>query len=333
MGIKFFMVNQGGIGDVLLSTPILAGVKKKYPGSRNTLMVSPHAVDLVSGLSCVDEVYSYDEKKKPFWEMWRKMRGHDVSFHFSLTYRPTVVAALAGIPVRIGLEHKRGFWLTRGVKWRESMDHTYEPFVMADILKEGGMDLRLSEEELSQLHAAEASKEEKASLAALLQDKGMKPGEPYVACSPLTTSRLKDWELAKWDELFSRIYKTFGLRTVIFGSGDIPFAWTGNAVVSLLGRLALRQVGEIVKNASLLVNSCSLPLHLAAAFHTPCVALYGFTDPARWAPRANCEVVRADLPCSPCDSYLGSDCSDPKCMRAISVDQVFEVCAKMLASN
>ena len=330
MGLKFFVVRQGALGDVLLATPILAGLKKVFPDSRTTLMVDPSAVDLVSRLPFVDDVFPYDDDEKPFFRMWRKMLGHDVSIHISLTYRPTAAAALAGIPVRIGITHKRGMWLTRRVPWREEMDHTYEPFVTADILKEGGIDLGLSREELSELHVAEATEEEREALTSLLRENDIAPGEPYLVCAPLTSTPMKDWELSKWDVLFSRLHEAFGLKTVLFGGAKIHFSWNCSTVTDLSKRISLRQVGELVKNARLLVNSCSFPLHVAAAVHTPCVALYGFTDPDRWAPRSNCEVVCAGLPCGPCDGYLGSDCNDPKCMRAITVDQVFDACAKML---
>lgn len=331
MGLKFFVVRQGALGDVLLSTPILAGLKKSFPGSRTTLMVDPNAVDLVRGLPFVDDVFPYDDNEKPFFRMWRKMLGHDVSIHISLTYRPTVAAALAGIPVRIGIPHKRGMWLTRRVPWREDMDHTYEPFVTANILKEGGLDLQLSHGELSELHVAEAAEEEKAELATLLREGGIASGEPYLVSSPLTSSSLKDWELQKWDALFSRLHQVYGLRAILFGGATIPFSWTCGVVTDLSRRISLRQVGELVKNARLLVNSCSLPLHIAAAVHTPCVALYGPTDPARWAPRKECEVVCAGLSCSPCDGYHAADCNAPKCMRAISVEQVFDACTRMLS--
>lgn len=265
MGLKFFVVRQGALGDVLLSTPILVGLKKVFPDSQTTLMVAPHAVDLVSKLPFVDDVFPYDDDEKPFFRMWRKMLGHDVSIHISLTYRPTVAAALAGIPVRIGITHKRGMWLTRRVPWREEMDHTYEPFVTADILKEGGIDLGLSLEELSELHVAEATEEERNALVYLLRENGIVPGEPYFVCSPLTSTPMKDWELAKWDALFSRLHEAFGLKAVLFGGERINFPWTCGAVTDFSRKISLRQVGELVKKARLLVNSCSFPLHLAAA--------------------------------------------------------------------
>ena len=54
---KIFVVKQGGIGDVIIATPILAELKKLYPDSYLTLMVFPNAVDLVAGLPFIDEVY------------------------------------------------------------------------------------------------------------------------------------------------------------------------------------------------------------------------------------------------------------------------------------
>lgn len=54
---KIFVVKQGGIGDVIITTPILKELKKIYSDSYLTLMVFPNAVDVVKGLPFVDEVY------------------------------------------------------------------------------------------------------------------------------------------------------------------------------------------------------------------------------------------------------------------------------------
>jgi ADP-heptose:LPS heptosyltransferase len=43
-------------------------------------------------------------------------------------------------------------------------------------------------------------------------------------------------------------------------------------------------------------------MHLAHAVGTPIVAVFGPSDPARYAPRGiRDRVVRIDLPCSPCN--------------------------------
>lgn len=171
---KIFVSKQGGIGDVLISTPVLAEIKKYYPDSKLMLMIFPNAVDMVQGISFIDEIIAYDKKNMSFYSLWRKLLGYDVAILLDLSYRPAMAAAL-------------------------------------------------------------------------------------------------------------------------------------------------------------LVNSCSMPIHAASAVDTPCVVLYGFGDYKRWAPKCNCEVVVTPLSCSPCDGYHGTKCTDPKCMRSISVETVFQAVERCLS--
>jgi ADP-heptose:LPS heptosyltransferase len=67
------------------------------------------------------------------------------------------------------------------------------------------------------------------------------------------------------------------------------------------------------------------PMHAAAALDKPTVALFGPTEPRRTGPYAQLEnVLRIELPCSPC---LKSKCHFEKlneCLRALSPAMVFE---------
>jgi ADP-heptose:LPS heptosyltransferase len=68
-------------------------------------------------------------------------------------------------------------------------------------------------------------------------------------------------------------------------------------------------------------------MHLAAAMHTPVVALFGPSNPARYGPRARVErILRIDLPCSPCGQVRlpPERCRGhvPDCLDGISVDAV-----------
>jgi ADP-heptose:LPS heptosyltransferase len=73
-------------------------------------------------------------------------------------------------------------------------------------------------------------------------------------------------------------------------------------------------------------------MHAAAALGTPLVALFGPTEPRRTGPYGQLEnVLRLDLPCSPC---LKSDCHFEKtdeCLRALSPAQVRAQIHKIIA--
>ena len=61
-------------------------------------------------------------------------------------------------------------------------------------------------------------------------------------------------------------------------------------------------LAAVLERLDLLVTGDTGPMHLAIAVGTPVVAVFGPSDPARYAPRGPRDrVVRIDLPCSPCN--------------------------------
>jgi ADP-heptose:LPS heptosyltransferase len=81
-----------------------------------------------------------------------------------------------------------------------------------------------------------------------------------------------------------------------------------------------------------MVTNDTGPMHAAAALNKPLVALFGPTEPRRTGPYGHLEnVLRLDLPCSPC---LKSHCVYEKpneCLKAISPATVFERVCRQLA--
>jgi len=62
-------------------------------------------------------------------------------------------------------------------------------------------------------------------------------------------------------------------------------------VIDLSGKTDLLTLGALIAQARLLVTVDSAPLHLAAATHTPQVALFGPTNPFHWRPRESPALI------------------------------------------
>lgn len=100
--------------------------------------------------------------------------------------------------------------------------------------------------------------------------------------------------------------------------------------LDLTGRLSIAQTAAFLKRCDLLVSNDSGPCHLAAAVGTPVVAIFGPTVPDKnhpWMPESEYEVVRLDLPCSPCYEPYSSRvrCTNPvhlQCLEGIGPDLV-----------
>ena len=82
---------------------------------------------------------------------------------------------------------------------------------------------------------------------------------------------------------------------------------------------------ERLRRCELMVTNDTGPMHAAAALGKPLAALFGPTEPRRTGPYGHLEdVLRLDLPCSPC---LKSHCTYEKpneCLKAISPAMAFQ---------
>ena len=103
-------------------------------------------------------------------------------------------------------------------------------------------------------------------------------------------------------------------------------------VHNLAGETDLLELYLLMKNARLLITNDSGPMHLASAAGTKTLALFGSTSPERTGPFWKSHVIRSDASCSPC---LKRKCplmnaENMKCMKGISVDQVYSEMRKVL---
>ncbi len=99
-------------------------------------------------------------------------------------------------------------------------------------------------------------------------------------------------------------------------------------MVDVAGELDLPGLAALLSRLDLLVTGDTGPMHLAAAVGTPTVAVFGPSDPVRYAPRdAMHQVVRIDLPCSPCNRIRlpPERCTGhtPDCLAGVDVEMVY----------
>jgi len=108
-------------------------------------------------------------------------------------------------------------------------------------------------------------------------------------------------------------------------------------VVDLSGA-GLLTVAAVLERLDLFVTGDTGPMHLAHAVGTPIVAVFGPSDPARYAPRGlRDRVVRIDLPCSPCNRIRRppARCTGhtPDCLSGVDTAAVLAAIDDVLAEG
>ena len=153
---------------------------------------------------------------------------------------------------------------------------------------------------------------------------------------------IKQWPPERFADVAHRLVETLGATIVLTGSGDdrslvesVTRALPAEHVIDVAGHLDLLTLAAVLERLDLLITGDTGPMHLAVGVSTPVVAVFGPSDPARYAPRGPSDrVVRVDLPCSPCNRIRlpPARCvgHTPDCLASISADRVFTAALSVL---
>jgi ADP-heptose:LPS heptosyltransferase len=153
---------------------------------------------------------------------------------------------------------------------------------------------------------------------------------------------VKQWAPERFAEVARRVVECRGATVVLTGSsGDrslvesVKEALPQGTVIDVAGHVDLLTLAAILERVELLVTGDTGPMHLAVAVRTPVLAVFGPSDPVRYAPLGPGDrVIRVDLPCAPCNRIRRppARCTGhiPDCLGSIGADRVFTAAVSML---
>jgi len=167
---------------------------------------------------------------------------------------------------------------------------------------------------------------ERPAVAAAVASRWPAQGSRWIVLQPGARWDNKRWPADYFAELARRLAEEApDTRLAILGSeADAPLGRLIAAVapdrcLNLCGRTTLPEMIEWVRRSDLLVTNDTGPMHVAAALGKPMVALFGPTEPRRTGPYGHLQdVLRVELPCSPCLSPHCTFTQPQECLRAIS---------------
>ena len=328
---KIVVSRLDNIGDVVMTTPILNQLKRKFPEAKLIYIVRTIAAPAVDRLPFIDEVIALPDKKTLGEQinLIIKMWHADLAYLVDYTHRIALLAYLARVRKSIGVAHKRANLLTQPIKWNKEMDYTYDPVMFAELLKENtGIDV-MQEENWNTFHYSEANSQEKQKMEQLFAAHNLDMAKPYIVFSMYTSHISKNWPEEYWQQLWQKIGENYDMPVILTGDNpqNIQF---GSNVTDLSGQTNLYELGYVIERAALVINGCSAPMHIARAFKVPTIGLYGSTPVTKGAPPENIASFATTAPCAPCNGDYSSPCEKPFCMQLIKVDDVYQAVADFL---
>jgi heptosyltransferase-3 len=350
---RILFIRPDHIGDVLLTFPAVAALRRVLPRARLTYAAPAGAAALAKRCPDLDDTHTV-----PFPPIARSDEG-DVGwpdavhveaarlagrFDAALVVRPDdpwsgELVARAGIPIRLGFDMPRTRpHLTDVLPVPGNRHVALDGFDLADALLTR---LRASARTVRQLDPAlVVSRDDEAEAGDILADAGA--SERPIVLHPGSGWPLKNWPPRRWRQLAAELARTSRTRPIVAGTATerplVRQVVEGTPALDVAGRLSLGALAALHRRARLVVTTDSGALHIAAAVGAPVVGLFGPGDPFRFAPLARpgrVRIVRVGLPCSPCGTLEQPPCGaagDPACVSGIGVERVLRAAGELLAA-
>jgi len=312
----------GGIGDVLLATPVMRALRSRY--DEVIVLTTFGRGEILRGNPDIADMW-FDEGS--LWAMSRRIAAahFDASITTWATARTALLPFLAGVPTRVGQTRRlySGLFTHRVAVRSESGDHeTHWTRILLDFSRALGCDVVDATPVF--VVDSKARAEANAVLAAL----GVR--EPFAILHPTRgISMHKAWPTQRLGELGKALGERLGVQMLISGSEadraiaeDVARRCGG---VSLAGKASLGAFAAAAQRARCVVAMDSGPMHVAAAVGAPTVGIFAMQcdEPDRWAPLGpRAAVVRASYPCP--SGHRKETCPDFACVRELRVEEILK---------
>jgi heptosyltransferase-2 len=329
------------LGDAVLALPAIAAVRRHFPGAY-LAVAGPAPVAAVFREATAAHPDSVLEIPPAGKAVVAAIRGgqFDLGILLPNSFQSAWSLRQAGVPERWGYATSaRGLLLTRKSQpERSSGIHHHADYFRALIR---GLGITVDDGP-PRVEATAATRAKTDALLAQLRVPadaamvGLAPGAAY--------GEAKQWPPDRVAALAARLVRDRGVTCVMVGAAhDKPAAraietWlrahapdTVSRVLDLAGRTSVAGLIGLTERCRAFVSNDSGAMHVAAAMSRPVVAIFGPTDERSTRPVGDQNtVLTAPVFCRPC---MLRDCPiDHRCMKRITVDQVFNAVTEVLGS-
>jgi heptosyltransferase-2 len=318
---KILLIKFGNIGDVLITTPAIKAIRKKFPDAEITMLTSKRTCGLYEQYDYINRVINADlvEDKNTarnvfftilgILKLARKIRKENFDLVIDFETYSTFSACLSffsGARIRAGIDFKGS---SRGKLYTQSLEY----------IKEDRHELDTFLELAALIGAKTNDKETEINIS----KKDLKYADNLLKKLPKRTTIAvhaggnSDWPIKRWpEESFSELLKFLTEKhranIILTGSGDEKelndrLKKEKNAV-NLAGKANLNQLAAILSKCDLFIGNDSAPMHIAAAVKTKTIGIMNCVNPKRWGPygKGNIAITNASPDNPYWNGYLGN---------------------------
>lgn len=342
MGKRILIIKFAAIGDVLRTTPILRGLKKKYPKSQITWLTDPAAASLLKDIPYIDRLISYNGAETLTRFLVERF---DILICLDKEVCATGLAMLVNASDKIGfglteygtmfpIDKRSEFAFELGVndELKFRLNKKTYPEIIFDMV---GLPYHREEyvfvlPEVSRKKAIEKEKRWKLKSADIVI--GLNTGSGSVFAT-------KKWTIPGFIELIDLIHQKYQSKVKILLLGG-PEEIERNKEILQKSRVPLIDTGTdnslpdfcgILNLCDIVVTADSLAMHLAIALKKQVIAFFGPTVAQEIELYGRGETIVVKANCVPC---YRKECNQSiSCMEQLEAKTIFNVLNKVIKKN
>jgi len=284
---RILVIAMRFLGDVLLTTPLIHSLKCAYPESDIDVLVYANTAAMLEGNPDINQILT--TVNRPRFADYRRLvpqlfRRYDLAMVTQSGDRPFLYGLLAA-STRVALvpsKNNTGWWKRYFVQhWTEFDDNTHTVLQHLKLLDA----LKIKKHFI--LIPPQCKNFEQLSK----QYSFISSNKDYIVLHPHPQWTYKQWTVDAWVGLGHYLHE-LGMSLVL-SSGpaqqELDYVTAiqdrlPEGTVNLAGQVSLAQLATIIAQAKLYIGPDTGITHLAAATGIPVIALFGPTNPIKWAP-------------------------------------------------
>lgn len=351
--MKILVISLAGIGDSLISSPLIEQLRKSFPKSTiDVFVLWKQAEKILEHNPHIDNIFQFNMLKEGYWKsllyaLKLRKRRYDISINThpqsKIQYR--IISRLINAKNRLSHLYDNENILDRFLVNKtleqdynkSSIDNNLDLLELIGIIanKELNYKIYLSREDKEK--ANKFMKENK------LEDK--KIIGIHVGSGTTKNMRLKRWPFDGYMELISKILKddkNKKVKILLFGGPEEEnenkkiIEKVKDSRLILVKTESVRETAAIIEKCKIFLSVDNLLMHVASAMQVPRqIVIAGPTYDACVEPKTKPIVISANLNCQPCYRYNGRgiNCTNEEkmnCLKDITSDKVYDVIKNIL---
>jgi lipopolysaccharide heptosyltransferase II len=337
---NILIVRTDRIGDVVLSLPLAAIIKKHFPGCKVTFLLRNYTKDIAKNNPHIDNVLILKEVngKIPVWENVKQLKNKN--FDSSIIVYPTYITALivflSRIKIRIGSGYRSySFLFNKKIFEHRKYAEKHELEFNVNLLKIFGIEESISFENVE--FNIRINEGELEAVRNVTYNLGVDPEKKIIIIHPGSGGSAIDLPVEKFSQLVSNLNSLNNINLIVSGSKseyNICESVVGNSkAINLAGKFKLSEMICLISLCDVFISNSTGPIHIAAALGKKTVGFYPkilACSPTRWGPYTKNKVIFSpEIECNDCTR---EQCEQLNCMNSINIDKVTKKVVDLLST-